>query len=119
MSLGPYEILSIVCSIGGAIMFIIAILIERKIIKLLNKIKNPKSWKLEMFFTGFFFLGYILNIVSIFLEWEEVQLIFNGLVFLFGAIFLLLVVYLSFKTYSVIFKAAENEIGEDLEYSNE
>ena len=98
----------------GAILFIFAIHFEFQIIKKLRKIKKPKSWFLATSLTIFFILGYIVNILCVIYEWAELQMIFGALVFLFGAIFLVLVVFISFKTYSAIFEAAERELGDSL-----
>lgn len=111
----PYQILSLVSSIVGALIFFIGIYYEIKIIRTLKKIKKPREWQILTLLTAFFISGYVINIVSIFLEMTALQALFSGLVYLFGAIFLVMVIYISHKTYTLIFEAAENELDHELE----
>ena len=104
------DILSITSSIIGAVLFIYAIKIEMEIIGRLKQLKNPNKWKFAMGFTAFFTIGYIINILCIVMGWELAKEIFGALVFLFGAIFLVLVISISNKTYKAIFNAAEEEL---------
>jgi len=104
----PIQLLSLVCSGIGAILFIVAVVFELKIINKLKQIKKPVSWNFLTFFTIFFFLGYVVNIVSIIFEYVEIQQIFGALVFLFGGVFVLLIIIVSFNTYGAIFEAAES-----------
>ena len=109
-----FDILSIICSILGAVIFIYAIVYEFKIIKQLKKIKKPRSWQLVTVFTIFFTLGYVINIVGIILAenipiWGEIREVLNALVFLFGGVFVAVVILISHKTYGLIFEAAERE----------
>ena len=53
---------------------------------------------------GFFSLGYLGNILIVFVADLSVLLIVEALVFLVGAIFVLLVFNLSFKTYELIYE---------------
>lgn len=103
----PVEILSFICSIIGAIFFIIAIVYETKIMSKVKKLKAYKKWLLLTFFTGFFFLGYVVNLLSLYFRWTDVAAVFGALVYAMGGAFVLLVVYISFTTYKVIFEAAE------------
>lgn len=102
----PIQLLSLVCSSIGALLFMAAVYFEFKIIKKLRQIKKPISWSFLTFFTIFFILGYIVNVVSIIGEYVLLQQVFGALVFLFGAIFLLTVIVVSYKTYNAIFDAA-------------
>ena len=111
----PVQIVSLTCSIIGAIIFVVAIYYEIKIIKKLSKIKKPREWQILTFFTAFFIAGYVINIVSILLEMTLLQALFGGLVYLFGAVFLVIVIFISHKTYTLIFDAAENELDHELE----
>ncbi len=104
----PIQLLSLLCSSAGALLFIVAVVFEFKIIKKLKQIKNPISWGFLTFFTIFFIFGYGVNIVSILGEFQVLQQVFGALIFLFGGIFLLLVIIVSYKTYVAIFDAAES-----------
>ncbi len=106
----PANILSLVSSILGALIFLAGIYYELKIIKTLKKIKKPRSWQILTLFTAFFILGYLVNIYSILFELGTLQAIFNGLVYLFGAVFLVMIIYISHKTYRLIFDATETEL---------
>jgi len=101
------DILGIICSIVGAILFIYAITVEFKIINRLKQVKKPNKWRLATYLTIFFLLGYAINILCILLGWVEVQQIFGALVFAMGAVFVLLVISISHKTYTIIFEEAE------------
>ena len=103
----PIQILSLVCSGIGAILFIVAVNFELKIIKKLKQIKKSVPWNFLTFFTIFFFLGYVVNIVSIFFEYVVLQQVFGALVFLLGGVFVLLIIFVSYNTYGAIFEAAE------------
>ncbi|QEE16937.1 hypothetical protein DSAG12_02768 [Promethearchaeum syntrophicum] len=103
----PIQVLSLVCSSIGAVLFLVAVIFELKIIKKLKQIKKSVSWNILTFFTIFFILGYVVNIVSIIGEFLVLQQVFGALVFLFGAIFLLLIIIVSYNTYGAIFDAAE------------
>jgi len=103
----PIQLLSLVCSSIGAILFIVAVVFELKIIKKLKQIKKPVSWNFLTFFTIFFFLGYVVNIVSIIGEFIVLQQVFGALVFLLGGVFVLLIIIVSYNTYGAIFEAAE------------
>ena len=103
----PVEILSLICSIVGAIFFIFALKYEMKIMRKVKKLKAYKKWQLATSFTAFFFLGYVVNILSLIFGWADVAAIFGALVYAMGGAFVLLVVYVSFTTYKIIFEAAE------------
>jgi uncharacterized protein with PQ loop repeat len=109
------DILGLICSIVGALIFLIAIKSEFSIIKKLKAIKKPHSWQMATGFTIFFFFGYVINVIAILAEFTVLREVFGSLIFMFGAIFLVLVVSISDKTYSAIFDAAEEDLGEDLE----
>ena len=103
----PIQILSLVCSSTGAILFIVAVIFEIKIINKLKQIKKSLSWNFLTFFTIFFILGYVVNIVSIIFDYLVLQQVFGALVFLLGGFFVLLIIIVSNNTYGAIFDAAE------------
>lgn len=103
----PIEIMSMVFSIVGAILFIVSLKIEINIIEKLRHTKAYKKWFVILILTIFFLIGYVINIYSLIVGSTEIQLIFEALIFLFGAIFLLIVVYISYSTYKIIFEEAE------------
>ena len=108
------EIFLLVCSLVGALIFIYAIRIELDIINKLKRIKKPNNWLIATILTGFFLIGYVVNIISVLFGLIELQQIFGSLVFALGAIFLVLVISISNKTYSIIFEEIEKEDSPDL-----
>jgi hypothetical protein len=110
----PIFIIDICFSIVGALLFIAAFIYELRIIKLLTRIKKGGKWIIATVLTGLFFFGYIANIYAVVVENVLLQSIFNAIVYLFGAIFLILVILISYSTYHVIFEAAEKDLGADL-----
>jgi hypothetical protein len=111
----PIEWINVFFSIGGAILFIIAFIFEKRIITLLNKIKKGSKWFVALILTGVFFFGYIANIYAVLTGNIVLQSIFTAIVYLFGGIFVVLVVTTAHSTYKAIFEAAERDLGEDLE----
>lgn len=118
MALDAIDIMGVICSFAGAMIFLLAIKSEFSIISQLRRIKKPISWQFATGFTIFFFFGYVINAVAILTETEILSRVFNSLVFLVGAIFLVMVVWISEKTYRAIFEAAESDLGEDLEFEH-
>lgn len=110
----PINLLSLVCSIIGAGLFVVAASYEVQIIKKLDQLKKANKWKIALGLTMFFFIGYIVSIIGVLDENMLLLQVFNALVYLFGAVFLLLVIMISFRTYSVIFDVAEHQIERDL-----
>ena len=110
----PINLLYLVCSIIGAGLFVVAAFYEVQIIKKLDQLKKANKWKIALGLTLFFFVGYIVSVVGVLDNNIVLLQIFNALVYLFGAIFLLLVIMISFRTYSVIFDVAEHQIERDL-----
>jgi hypothetical protein len=102
-----YSILNIVCAIAGMLIFIYCIQIVSKILLHFPNAKMNKSWKVIRILIAFFLIGYILNILAVLLELNEVLLIMQALVYLFGALFVFIVVRLSYKTYQLLKQSAE------------
>lgn len=101
------DILGVVFSCIGIGLFLFGFVIIKKISTLLPKAKVLKDWKiisvLMLIFTG----GYGVNIVAILLELTEILVVMTAFVYLFGAIFVVLVIQLSYKTYKLIVESAE------------
>lgn len=102
-----YSILNIVCAIAGMFIFIYCIQIVSKILLLFPNAKMTKSWKIIRVLIVFFLIGYVLNIIAVFLEMNEVLLIMQALVYLFGALFVFIVVRLSHITYQLLRQSAK------------
>ena len=114
-----YEWLSVIFSVIGIVIFLFAIQYENKIIKLLDRIKKAKKWEILRIFTIFFLCGYLVNIIGLSLQLMDLINIFNACVYLGGAVFVIMIVYISFNTYNVIFAQAEADLGTDLNLKDE
>ena len=68
-----------------------------------------KDWKIIKILIIFFLVGYVANIYAVVREIEEVLLFMQGFVYLFGALFVLLVIRLSLRTYKIILDTAAEE----------
>ncbi|TXT53333.1 MAG: conserved membrane protein of unknown function [Promethearchaeota archaeon] len=90
------------CSIGGIVFFIYSLTIIKKIKELFPQSEIIKKWKVLQVLIYIFLFGYVVNIVSLFLGWDELIIYMTSTVYLFGAIFVLLIINLSFKTYKTI-----------------
>ncbi len=63
-----------------------------------------KYWKIAFVLVIFFTFGYIMAIISAILEIDIINQIITPIVYLFGAIFVLIMVLLSFRTYKMLVK---------------
>jgi hypothetical protein len=93
---------NLVCSLGGMAFFIISLIIIRKIKNLFPGGNITKKWIVIQGLIILFLVGYVLNIVFLALELTAYVQFFTALVYIFGALFVLIIVHLSFKTYKLI-----------------
>jgi len=103
------DILSIIFSCIGICLFLICLLIVKKILDLFPKAKMRKDWKVIAILILIFTAGYGVNILAILLELADVLVIMQAFVYLFGAVFVLLVIQLSYRTYKLIVKSAQEQ----------
>jgi hypothetical protein len=101
------EWLGIIFSLIGMGLFLFSLIIVRKILSLFPKAKMRKDWKLIAILIGIFTVGYIVNIIAILLSLADVLVVMTAFVYLFGAIFVLIVIQLSYRTYKLILESAE------------
>lgn len=98
-------IFTIVSAAIGITIFIFCFFLMRKIISLFPEdAKISKYWKIAFALVALFTLGYISAIVSAILEIEIINQIITPIVYVFGALFVLVMVLLSFRTYKMIMK---------------
>ncbi|MFX1284195.1 MAG: hypothetical protein ACFFB5_11100 [Promethearchaeota archaeon] len=97
------QIFNAICCLIGFVIFVNAWRFARKIEKLLEETRIVKKWRLASLMVGFFSLGYLINVILVFSYDLSMLLIVEGLVFLIGSLFVLLVFYLAFKTYDLIY----------------
>jgi hypothetical protein len=98
------QIFNAICCLIGFVLFVMAWNFARKISLMLKDTRIVKRWNIAAAMVGFFSLGYLGNILIVFVADLSVLLIVEALVFLVGAIFVLLVFNLSFKTYELIYE---------------
>ena len=106
MSLGTYEYINIIGAGVGLIILMYCVLYTNKILKLIPEAKVVKNWKIIKILILFFLVGYVANIIAIFTELDAFLIIMQAFVYFFGAVFVLMVVRLSYKTYKLIIESA-------------
>lgn len=102
MDLGLNFYFNLICSIGGILFFLYSLIIIRKIKELFPGANIIKKWIIIQLLIILFLFGYIFNIVFLALELTEIVAIMTAIVYIFGALFVLIVVNLSFKTYKLL-----------------
>jgi hypothetical protein len=95
MVLAWNDIMSVIFSFIGIALFSFCLLIVRKILALFPKAKMRKDWKIIVILIAIFIGGYAVNIVGILLEILDVLVIMQAFVYLFGALFVLIVIQLT------------------------
>jgi len=93
---------SLFCSIGGIAFFLISLLLISKIKELFPATKLIKKWVIIQILILIFLCGYVFNIIFLALELTAITNIMVAIVYIFGALFVLIVVNLSYKTYKEI-----------------
>ncbi|MFX1345917.1 MAG: hypothetical protein ACFFBC_03540 [Promethearchaeota archaeon] len=93
---------SLICSIGGITFFIISLLLISKIKELFPATKLIKKWLIIQLLIVLFLFGYVFNIIFLLLELTGVTNIMVAIVYIFGGLFVLIIVNLSYKTYKEI-----------------
>ncbi|MFW9915505.1 MAG: hypothetical protein ACFFGZ_07820 [Candidatus Thorarchaeota archaeon] len=102
------QLFSAACSAIGFVIFTWALLYSRKIVSLLKDTRIVKKWRIASILVAFFSFGYVINIPLIFIVDFELLLIIEGLIFLFGAIFVLLVFAIAYQTYNLIYSIPDS-----------
>ena len=102
MTLDANFYFSLICSIGGVTFFIISLFIITKIKSMFPGANIIKKWVTIQALIILFLFGYVFNIIFLWLELLVIVNIMTAIVYIFGAIFVFLVVNLSYKTYKSI-----------------
>jgi len=95
-------LLNLICSVGGIIFFVYSLIIIRKIKKLFPASKITRKWLLREALIVIFLAGYVLNIIFQFFALTEFIIIMTALVYLFGGLFVYIIIRLVHKTYTTI-----------------
>ena len=94
----------IACGIG-IIVFTLSFVFMSKIVRLFPKdAKIRNYWLLAISLVGLFTVGYVVAIVSVSLDIELINQIMIPIVYMFGSLFVLIMVLLSLRTYKMIMK---------------
>ncbi len=97
-------IFSFICSISGAVFFVISLFIITKIKGLFPGSKINQKWIIIQLLIVLFLFGYVFNIIFLALNMPEIIAVMTAIVYIFGGLFVLIVINLSFKTYKTILR---------------
>ena len=100
-------IINLTCSLGGVSFFLISLLIIKKIKELFPGANLIKKWVIIQILIVIFLFGYMFNItfLTLFALGEnvvDVIYLMTAIVYIFGALFVLITINLSYKTYKTI-----------------
>ncbi len=99
--------LNMVASIGGIFFFLYSLVLIRKIKGLFPKGSVSKKWLFRQFLIVIFLFGYIFNIIFQFYGLTELLEYMTALVYLFGGVFVFIIIRLVYKTYNIILKESK------------
>ena len=102
MALNLISLMTIASSIVGIVFFICSYLIVIKIKTIFPTGKVRKKWSLIQLLLILFLIGYLVSIIFNIIENVEVVFIMTAIVYIFGGLFVFIVINLSYKTYSLI-----------------
>ncbi len=94
----PGSLITAALILLGAVVMLFAVLGTRQIFRLLEGTLYAKHWSVLVALMIFFLVGYLGAVVLAAIGLTDVLLILSGVVFLFGALFVLLVVRLGYLT---------------------
>jgi len=100
--------INIAFSVIGIFLFLYCIIVVRKILNLFPKAKMRKDWTIINILIIFFVIGYAINISALITNNILVLTFMQSFVYLFGAVFVVIVIQLSYRTYKIIVKSAED-----------
>jgi hypothetical protein len=98
--------LNLAFSIGGICFFILSLRIIIKIKEMFPGSPVIKKWNTMMILIYIFLAGYVFNILFLALELTAITTVMTAIVYVFGGLFVYLIINLSYKTYkSMILKS--------------
>jgi PAS domain S-box-containing protein len=115
-------IITSIMIVSGASIMSLCLKQVGSILRLLKKSKHLKTWRFLAFLVGFFIIGYLFVFLLVIAEIEKILLILTGLIFFFGALFVLFVVrveYLTIEELSQVQAKLERQNAEDLKTNQE
>ena len=108
-NLSDIDLFSIGASIFGILLFLYSAWVAMNIIKLLpEQSKAKQNWYLAVVLIILFLFGYVVNILSIMLpELSGAREYMVPIVYIFGAVFVVIMTTLSLRTYKIILESTE------------
>ena len=107
MALDLIFYLNLIASLGGIFFFLYSLFLIRKIKKLFPKGSVSKKWLFRQLLIIIFLFGYMFNIIFHFYELTEFLEYMTILVYLFGGVFVFVIIKLVHKTYDTILKQSK------------
>lgn len=108
MALESIDYFYIVASIIGLVIFAYSALKVQGIMNLLPKESKTKTyWLYALGLIFLFMLGYLFSILVIFTNNKAFLDTITPVIYIFGAVFVFIMVTISFRTYKVILESAE------------
>ena len=107
MALDLIFYLNLIASLGGIFFFLYSLVLIRKIKKLFPKGSVSKKWLFRQLLIIIFLFGYMFNIIFHFYELTEFLEYMTILVYLFGGVFVFVIIKLVHKTYDTILKQSK------------
>jgi len=99
--------LNLIASVGGIFFFLYSLILIRKIKKLFPKGSVSKKWLFREFLIVIFLFGYIFNIIFHIYGLTEILEYMTAMVYLFGGLFVFVIIKLVHKTYDTILKESK------------
>ena len=99
--------LNLIASLGGIFFFLYSLILIRKIKKLFPKGSVSKKWLFREFLIVIFLFGYIFNIIFHIYGLTEILEYMTAMVYLFGGLFVFVIIKLVHKTYDTILKESK------------
>ena len=99
--------LNLIASVGGIFFFLYSLILIRKIKKLFPKGSVSKKWFFREFLIVVFLFGYIFNIIFHIYGLTELLEYMTAMVYLFGGLFVFIIIKLVHKTYDTILKESK------------
>jgi len=94
--------LNLTCSLVGIVFFIYSSIIIKRIRELFPGTNIIKRWSRIQVLIIFFLIGYVFNIIALFLELSELIMIMTAMIYIFGGFFVFYIINLSYKTYKLV-----------------
>ncbi|MHA1436988.1 MAG: hypothetical protein ACTSPD_05385 [Promethearchaeota archaeon] len=94
--------LNLICSVFGIIFFIYCLFIISKIKEIFPSGSVVKKWVRIQILIIIFLGGYIFNIVFLLFEQNTFINFMTAIIYLFGGLFVLIIIDMSYKTYQTI-----------------